>query len=412
MSTTATSLTGRQIWARARGLVIAAAVLALAGVMIAAVRSGEQHGVLDPRSPDGSGSRAAAQILADHGVETTVVGSTDEAVAAAGPDTTLLIARPDALDDEQRTRLSRAAEHGARAVLLAPGPGAVATLAPGVRAVGESATVEPTPPDCAMPSAARAGDAAMGGVRYEVSAERAEVCYLRQQLPTLVRVPAPSGGGDTVLLGTSEPLLNDRLDEHGNASLTLQLLGSRPHLLWYLPSLSEPTATGNGDRGFFELIPDGWSWGALQLAIAAVLAALWRARRLGPLVPERLPVPVRASEATEGRARLYHQGNARDRAAHELRSASRSRLAPLVGVPAAQAHFTEALTPALAAYSGSGQAGDTAWMQALLFGPAPTDDASLVRLADELDVLEHRFTRAASPTAPPTAPPTDKDRTS
>ncbi|AXK37777.1 DUF4350 domain-containing protein [Streptomyces armeniacus] len=400
------------MWTRARGLLIAAAILALAGVVMAAVQSSEQHSALDPRSPDGNGSRAAARILADHGVETTVVTSADEAAAAAGPDTTLLVAHPDVLNGRQHAKLAGVAENGGRTVLLAPGPDALGALTPGVPSVGDPATVEPTPPDCDMPSADRAGDAEMGGMRYHVSDEDAEMCYLRQQLPTLVRVPASSGNGDTVLLGTPEPLLNDRLDQHGNASLTLQLLGSRTHLVWYLPSLSDSAAADNEDRGFFDLIPDGWSWGALQLSLAALLAALWRARRLGPLVPERLPVSVRASEATEGRARLYRQANARDRAAHSLRAATRTRLAPLVGLPAAQAHSPEALTPALAARAGGGEADDATRIHTVLFGSSPTDDASLVRLADELDQLEHRFTRATSPPASPTAPPTDKDRTS
>ncbi|MCW2756877.1 MAG: hypothetical protein JWO46_623, partial [Nocardioidaceae bacterium] len=72
------------------------------------------------------------------------------------------------------------------------------------------------------------------------------------------------------------------------ASLALQLLGSRPHLVWYLPSLSDTSATDSGSQSFFDLLPSGWLWGTLQLFIAAGVAALWRARRLGPLVPEKL----------------------------------------------------------------------------------------------------------------------------
>lgn len=140
--------------------------------------------------------------------------------------------------------------------------------------------------------------------------------------------PGTRGDGDTVVLGAPDILYNSRLDEHGNASLALQLLGSRPHLVWYLPSLSDASATDAGDQSFFDLLPSGWLWGTLQLFIAAGLAALWRARRLGPLVPERLPVAIRASETVEGRARLYRKANARDRAATALRSTTRTRLAP------------------------------------------------------------------------------------
>ncbi len=140
--------------------------------------------------------------------------------------------------------------------------------------------------------------------------------------------PAGTDQGDTVVLGAPDIFFNDRLDDHGNASLALQLLGSRPHLVWYLPSLADSTPAPEEERGFFDLIPSGWLWGTLQLFIAAALAALWRARRLGPLVPEKLPVAIRASETVEGRARLYRKADARDRAAAALRSATRTRLAP------------------------------------------------------------------------------------
>lgn len=88
------------------------------------------------------------------------------------------------------------------------------------------------------------------------------------------------------------------------------------------------------EQSFFDLLPSGWLWGTLQLFVAAALAALWRARRLGPLVPERLPVAIRASETVEGRARLYRKADARDRAALALRSATRIRLAPSSASPA------------------------------------------------------------------------------
>ena len=72
------------------------------------------------------------------------------------------------------------------------------------------------------------------------------MCYPSERLATLLRLPAPSGDGDTVLLGSPDILLNAELDRHGNASLALQLLGSRPHLVWYLPSLADTTAARLG----------------------------------------------------------------------------------------------------------------------------------------------------------------------
>jgi hypothetical protein len=387
---TSASPTARQLWTRSRGVLLALVVLLAAAVAIAAVRSDAESGSLDPRSATPSGSRAVAELLADRGVSTRVVTTLEEAAAATGSDTTLLVARPDLLTDRQQDRLHSAfANSGGRTVLVAPTTPSVGTLAPGVHADPAPSFDTTLSPNCSLPAARRAGRAETGGIRYTTNAPGADSCYPGDGLPTLLRVPAAEGNGDTVVLGAPDILQNERLDKQGNASLALQLLGSRPHLVWYLPSLSDDSATDAGDRSFFDLMPSGWLWGTLQLFFAAILAALWRARRLGPLVPEKLPVAIRASETVEGRARLYRKSNARDRAAAALRSTTRTRLAPLVGVSPAQAHAPEALLPALSAQlHREGQA-----LHSLLFGPPPSDDAALIALADQLDALEREVRR-------------------
>ncbi|MGW2710449.1 DUF4350 domain-containing protein [Streptomyces sp. NPDC001356] len=389
---TSTAPTGRQVWTRTRGIALAAVLLLVAAVAMAAVRSTTRHGELDPRSPDPYGSRAVAQLLAERGVSTRVVTTLGAARAAAGPDTTLLIAVPDLLTHRQQSELRAAtASAGGRTVLVAAGSWSVERLAPGVSADPATSDSSTLGPHCTLPEARRAGPADTGGIRYTTTRLDADSCYPSERLATLLRVPATSGGGDTVALGAPDILYNDRLDEQGNASLALQLLGSRPHLVWYLPSLSDASATENGEqKSFLDLLPSGWLWATLQLFIAAVLAAFWRGRRFGPLVPEKLPVAIRASETAEGRARLYRNANARDRAATALRTATRTRLAPLVGVPVTQAHTPEALLPALSAHlTGDGQA-----LHSLLFGPPPGDDTALVALTDQLDALEREVRRS------------------
>ncbi|MFE0821945.1 DUF4350 domain-containing protein [Streptomyces sp. NPDC058794] len=399
LPTTSASPSARQVWTRARGIALALVVLLAGAVAIAVVRSDARHGELDPRSADPYGSRAVAELLADRGVSTRVVTTLDDARAAAGPDTTLLVAVPDLLTERQQTQLHSATEgSGGRTLLVAPGGPAVERLAPGVTADPALSLDSTLAPACDLPAARRAGTADTGGIRYSSSHIEADACYPSRRLATLLRVPDPSGEaagegapGDTVVLGAPDILYNNHLDEHGNASLALQLLGSRDHLVWYLPSVSDTTAPDD-ERSFFDLLPSGWLWGTLQLFIAAALAALWRARRLGPLVPEKLPVAIRASETAEGRARLYRKANARDRAATALRSATRTRLAPLVGTPVAQAHTPEALLPALSAHL-HGEHGDGQSLHTLLFGPPPGDDAALIVLADQLDALERQVRR-------------------
>ncbi|MYS14137.1 DUF4350 domain-containing protein [Streptomyces sp. SID4982] len=390
--TTSSALTARQVWTRSRGIALAVVLLLIGAVAVAVVRSQTKHGDLDPRSADPGGSRAVAELLADRGVTTSVVTTLDAARSATGPDTTLLVAVPDLLTHRQQSRLATAtASSGGRTVLVAPSRWSVGRLAPGVSA--SPATTEATlDPGCSLPEARRAGSAETGGIRYTTTARDAESCYPSERRATLLRVPATSGTGDTVVLGAPAVLLNNRLDKQGNASLALQLLGSRPHLVWYLPSLADSSATGtDGRESLLDLLPSGWLWGTLQLFVAALVTAFWRGRRFGPLVAERLPVAIRASETTEGRARLYRKADARDRASAALRATTRTRLAPLAGIPAPQAHTPEALLPALSArLPGHGEQA----LHSLLFGEPPRDDAALIALTDRLDALEREVRRS------------------
>ncbi|WP_329279381.1 DUF4350 domain-containing protein [Streptomyces sp. NBC_00691] len=385
-STTSTALSAHRLWTRARGAALVLALILIGGLALATLRSSDAHGSLDPRSADPNGSRAVAELLTSRGVELTLVTTLDEATAAAGPDTTLLVTTPDLLTPSQQSTLHRTMTRSTgRTVLVGAGLPSLGTLAPGVTS-STSTPVENRTPSCTLAEATRAGSVDLGGERYVTDpAATADSCYLSDGLPTLVRLPGLNTR-DTVLLGSPDILHNKRLDQQGNASLALQLLGSRPHLVWYLPSLTDASAADapDGTTGFLSLIPSGWLWATLQLALAALLAAVWRARRLGPLVTERLPVALRASEATEGRARLYRKANARDRAASVLRTATRTRIAPLLGVPVQDAQSADRLLPALSARLPE----TTADPRHLLFGPAPADDATLIRLADQLDALE------------------------
>ncbi|MFE1415439.1 DUF4350 domain-containing protein [Streptomyces sp. NPDC058746] len=382
-----------------KGLVILG-VVAGGIAILAALNSGTRHGLLDPRSADPYGSRAASELLKERGVTTRVVTTAAEAAAATGPRTTLLVTDPDRLGAAQRRLIHRSAElSGGRMILIAPTGHSLPELAPGVHTKGD-ADAKALAPACTFPAAATAGRATLGdGLRYGTTAPGATACYPADGHPTLLVLPAgPTGttgttgakgtkGGDTVVLGSGSILLNRNLADDGNASLALQLLGSRPDLVWYMPTPGDSDADSRASDerpDFLDLIPAGWSWALLQLFVAAALAALWRARRLGPLVTEKLPVVIRASEATEGRARLYRKAGARDRAATVLRAAARERLAALTGVSHTQAHDPATLAPAVSARLSGGPQDVTD----LLFGPTPSDDAALVALADHLDALE------------------------
>ncbi|MFE5329992.1 DUF4350 domain-containing protein [Embleya sp. NPDC056575] len=365
--------TAEQTWHRLR---VPLALVALVVIVVSALVlvQGDRHeGRLDPRSTGKAGSKAVAQLLRARGVEMQLVRSADAAERAIRPDTTLVVAYPDLLTDAHLARLAAAAP--ARTVLIRPDEAALNALAPGVRTARDTSGRK-LDPDCRLPAAQRAGSADVGGGRFDIGPFPAATgCYPYAGLPTLVLAPA-GPGRDTVVLGSGGLLTNDRLDAHGNAALALNLLGAHPRLVWYLPGSGElPPA----DDSLWDLLPAGWRWGAAQLAVAAVLLALWRARRLGPVVAEPLPVVVRAAETVEGRARLYRRGRARDTAAELLRAAARERLARLLGADTGEAALIAAIT--------SRTDHTSAHVHALLYGAIPESDEALVTLSADLDAL-------------------------
>ena len=104
-ATTATSISGRQLWRSGRGLLLVGA-LALAGaLLIAVLSSGHRAGFLDPESVTGSGSRAVAQVLRSQGVDVTRAEGVAAATSARAGQT-LVLSQPDLLTVEQARELA------------------------------------------------------------------------------------------------------------------------------------------------------------------------------------------------------------------------------------------------------------------------------------------------------------------
>jgi hypothetical protein len=329
-----------RIWAAARGPLLIGVIILFAAVVITLLRGSGEGGSLDPRSYRPEGSHAVAALLGHNGVR---VELTDSASSVEGA--TLFVTQPNLIDPARLADLSRRA---AATVLLAP--------------ASTKHRVEPETRQPGCPLAAKAGAAKMGGFVYEGE----QRCYDS----TLVRT------GTVTTLGFGAIFTNRDLDEDGNAALALSLLGQHERLVWYLPSAADRSQ----QKSFTQLIPDGWKFGAGQLGVAAVVIALWRARRLGRVVPEPLPVVVRAAETVEGRARLYRGSHAASHAASVLRQACRDRLTPLLGLPPGGDPAEEIARRTTRS---------AASVRALLHDDVPVDDRGLVALADELDALEN-----------------------
>ena len=383
--------TRAQAWRAVRApLAIACAILLVA--LIGAVGlSRAARGFLDPSAANPAGSRALAVLLDQDGVDVRRETQVGAAVADLGAGDTVLVAFPDRLD---RRAAREVAATGADFVLVAssrPQDWVDGTE----RRRGDEAengTDGVRSPACDLPAAVRAGPAEVAEVSYTAARPPggdAVLCYADDGLAALVTLV--DGGGRTVtFLGDSRPLTNDRLDETGNAALALGLLGNDERLVWLLPPVtaSSPQATAS----LLELVPSGVWWVLGQLAVAVAFAAIWRARRLGPVVPEPLPVVVRAAEATEGRARLYRRFRTAERAGEALREATRARLGRRLGLPRAAPR--EVLVEAAARRTGRGPGEIDAVLHGGTTAYERPTDASLVRLADALDTLEREVRRS------------------
>jgi uncharacterized protein DUF4350 len=385
--TTAVGVPGAAAWWRAARMPVAVgAFVLLAGLVIGTLTQPSTAGLLNPDGVDDGGGRALAQLLRERGVTVAVTRSSAEA-GAAGPGTTVLVAFPELLTAGQ---LRAVHGSGADLVVIAPEPDALAVLAPNVEVTARNVPVRAGDPRCGLPAARAAGSAELGGALYRAAG--ATGCYPSDDDAGAALVRLAGGARTITVIGTPAPLTNGSLADEGNAALTLRLLGANPRLLWYLPGPEAPAA--GAERGLSDLMPPGWRWAVVQLWVAAAVAVLWRARRLGPVVREPLPVVIRAVEAVQGRGRLYRRAGDRGHAAETLRAAARARLAARLGLGSGRTDGGDATAPAALVQAVAARTGRAAAeVDALLYGAAPEDDAALVELADRLDSSEREVRR-------------------
>jgi hypothetical protein len=380
--------TVREAGRRARYWVVAV-IAALVIVLIGLVATGAGGSGGPPLSPDNAapdGSMAIAEVLRDHGVTVTGTDSVLATRKAAGsPDDTTIFLVDDGgyLDGDRLRELERLAS---RLVIMTPSFDQLDAVAPEVAQAGAvSGTLDA---DCEFGPVERAGTVTGTGSGYRIVASGADAVGCLDSGDDIHSLVVVNHGQKQVtVLGMRDAFTNGQVADNGNAALALGLLGEKPNLVWLLPSIAE----ANAGPGIAELTPE-WIGPVMVLAIlTAIAAAFWRGRRLGPLVVENLPVVVRASETMEGRARLYEKSSARLRALDALRIGTIDRLGTLCGLP--RSATTDDVIRAVAAAVGRG----SDQVAALLRDTEPATDAELVRLSDDLLVLEREAASALRP---------------
>ncbi|MEO8106923.1 MAG: DUF4350 domain-containing protein [Actinomycetes bacterium] len=355
-----------------------AALLALA-VATALLTPATGRTSLDPDAATPGGTRALAELLREQGVSVERTTDADRALSLGGS-TTLVVAYPELLPPGDIRSLEKVP---ADVVLLGPvaTPDGYLDVTP-----AERAPLEDRDPQCLLEAALRAGDARTGGTTFTVDDSAAtldatEACFSADGLPTLVQTTSSSGAVHTIM-GSADFMSNEWIDDSGNAALAMNLVGRNPALVWWMP-----TPQYTGQQSLTSLLPDGL-WPLLgSLAVVVLMTAVWRARRLGPVTEERLPVAVRASETTEGRARIYQRHRTRGQAADHLRSQAVDALRLRLGLPTSASD--EAIAQAVTTATGR----RPEQVQQILYGPPPQADQDLVDLGHKLSALDQEVRR-------------------
>lgn len=383
---------------------LAAAVLA--GAVLVSLSTQQSTVRLAPDNPAAAGAMALAQVLGDQGVEVVYTTSVAVAIGASGPGSTLLIANDYGMpDDVARSLLTT----GASVVLVGPGPDLLAAATSQVTHAGVAPTAGATRAECADPDAEAAEEITSSGAGFRLTdgadsgtGSAPVLCFLAPTAagpavghyavfpleavpagPTVA--PADDSAPLVRALDDGSGLTNASVTEAGNAALGLRLLGQTDKLVWLLP---ERPLVGEEPAGLADLLPPWTAAVGAQLLLLALVTAVWRGRRLGPLATEDLPVVVQASETTRGRGRLYRRSRAHGHAGAALRARATDRMAQRLGVPRSAGADAVVDAVARASHRPAQQVG------ALLYGPPPSSDVELTRLATDLDQLESEVHRA------------------
>lgn len=362
------------------------AVLLLGGIGAVLASDGwSDRGAFDPESAGPDGTRAVVRLLEEQGVRVTVARDRAAAEdALSRTDATLVLRDAPMLSDDALVAL---ADRARDVVLVEPRSRSLDLLVGG-SAPGGFVDDRLAAPECAVPAAEAAGSARTGELYVpgrdvpggDVPGGGILGCYpVDGQFGVLV---ADRGDGGTVTaLDGYAVMVNRVLADDGNAALALGTLGRSADVVWYVPSFADADATGAAPT-LGDLTPPWVTPAIVLLLLAATVAAVWRGRRFGPLVAERLPVMVRAAETTEGRARLYAEAHDAPHALAELRRAARTRLARSLGL--APNAPPERVSDAVAERLGA----DRGVVRGILIDDRPRSDRELVEASDRLRDLE------------------------
>jgi len=330
-----------------------------------------------------TGSRAVAQILRGQGVTVTQFDTLARVAISDPSTTTLVIASAENLTDAQITSVL---DYKGDVLFIGASDVLVAAVDPGL-AVTYDFLPETVDAQCSDPDAMAAERMRVEFTGLQrVDDSNAQLCFANRSDVFGMAVVATDNGARTVVTNPAV-YQNSALLTDGNAALALRTAGHHENLAWYVSDFYDETLlSGSGGSSDLEInadfMPPGFGTALYALGLAALVGALWKGRRFGPLAVEPLPVVVRASEATRGRARLYRRGRSYGRATAAMRAASARRIGSRLGVP----RTTDREGMVAAVQRATGMTGQE--IARILYGPPPTSEAEMINVVDQLDELE------------------------
>lgn len=192
-------------------------------------------------------------------------------------------------------------------------------------------------------------------------------------------VASDRGQGTVLAMGGSGLLVNEALDEGENAAVAGAVVAPEAGTSVVVFEPGATAGAGGGGRDLLDLISSGVKAALVQLGLAAVVYALWRARRLGRPVAEPQPVALAGSELVAAVGGLLDRAGSPGHAADVLRADLRRFLTDRLGVP------LQAGDDVLAAVAAERTGVDADRLRAVLGAGPVTDDAGLVALARAID---------------------------
>ena len=295
------------------GLVL---VLVVIGVLAGDSNSSSGGPALSPTSTSSNGTRALVLLLQDLGA--------DVRVGDRLPDSSSRVALllHDGLAEEDHDRIREWVAGGGTLIVTDPSSPLSADT------VDESLEGSIGRGTCTMPELADVSELDVGiTARLRVRGEDTS-CFGDRRRAFVTS--STLGQGRIVSLGDAGLFTNGSLESADNSVLAARLLapgaGSGVAVL-------DPNPPGSGRTTLGDLVSDRVFQALLQVGVAFILYALWRARRVGQPVVELQSVAIAGSEFVRAVGGLQQRTHAANRAATTLRADTRRTVCERFGLP-------------------------------------------------------------------------------